>query len=187
MQNLRWNPSVHAVRRIKERCGIEEIHAKSFINQLMQTAQYVTSQGKNPVYKHEGRDVFIVADTEKNTIVTVYSAEETPNGTPKPKQSAVGITVDRIANAVKREFKRMQTEALRDIRKLKEEYAAMYVEIAQLKYNKIRCKAPHTQQHIQAKIDELVAKTSELSKIIDAKLTEVETAQSEIEAVVGEY
>lgn len=185
-QNCRWNPSVHAVRRIKERCNIDETQAKSFINQLMQTAKYVTTQERGQlVYMHEGRDLFIVVDAEKNTVITVYSVDETEDGVPKPK-SIAAITTNRLATAIKREFKRMQTEALRDIRKMKEEYAAMYVEIAQLKYNKIRCRAPHTQLIIQTKIDELVAKTSELTKVIDAKLTEIERAKSEVQAVAGE-
>lgn len=188
--NLRWNPTVHAVRRIKERCGVEETQAKSFINQIMASAKYVTTQPDgNTVYKHENRDIMIVVDTEKNTVITLHSATQTPTGAPsevKPTQSIASITVDRIATAVKREFKRMQTEALRDIRKLKEEYAAIYIEIAQLKYNKIRCKAPHTQLHIQTKIDELVARTAELTKVIDAKLTEIQQAETEVKAVVSE-
>lgn len=187
---LRWNPSVHAVRRIKERCGIDETQAKSFINQLMQTAKYVTTQGKNPVYKHEGREVFIVADAEKNTIVTVYSAEETETGAPEnakqPKSSAISITVDRIANAIKREFKRMQTEVTREVRKLSEQVAVMHVEVAQLNVNKIRCKNPITQLHIQARIDEILSQADELARAIDEKLTQFEKAKSEVGAVVGE-
>lgn len=186
---LRWNPTVHAVRRIKERCGIEETQAKSFVNQLMQTAKYVTTQGNRLVYLHENRNLMIVVNPDEGAVITVHPAEDDRQSEvieDTPKQSVVSISVDRIANAVKREFKRMQTETLRDIRKLKEEYAATYVEIAQLKYNKIRCRAPHNKLRIEAKINELVAAANEMSKVIDAKLTEIERAKAEVGAVIGE-
>jgi len=183
---MRWNPTVHAVRRLKERCGIDETQAKTFINQLMQSAKYVTTQGKNLVYKHEGREVFIVADTEKNTIVTVYSAEETIDGTPgNTVQQRPTLSVNRLASAIKREFDRMQREVRREVRQLSEELARLNIEVATLNLNKIRCRAPHTQSLIQSRIDAMMAQAGELAERIDARLTEVEMAQSEVESVIG--
>lgn len=191
MENLRWNPTVHAVRRIKERCGIDETQAKSFINQIMASAKYVTTQPDgNTVYKHENRDIMIVVDTAKSTVITIHSATQTPTGAPsdiaeQPK-SAASITVDRIANAVKREFKRMQTEVSREVRKLSEQVAIMHAEAAQLNVNKIRCRNPKTQTLIQARIDEILNKSEEIAKVIDVKLTEIERAKNEVQAVAGE-
>lgn len=176
--------SKHAIDRAVERLNQPQHCAENHIRQLLSAAAFhgegSNEYGKVDVYLHRKTGVSIIVSQKDSTVVTLYCPDE------QPKLSAVSITVDRLATAIKREFKRMQTEALRDIRKMKEEYAAMYVEIAQLKYNKIRCRAPHTQLIIQTKIDELVAKTSELTKVIDAKLTEIERAKSEVKAVAGD-
>jgi len=188
---MRWNPTVHAVRRLKERCGIDETQAKPFINQLMKTAKYVTTQGPDRlIYKAEGLDLLIAVNPEKNTIITVHSATETDDGVPTAIQvqskSVASITVNRLASAIKREFDRMQREVRREVRQLSEELARLNIEVATLNLNKIRCRAPHTQSLIQSRIDAMMAEAGELAKRIDAKLTEVEMAQSEVEAVVGE-
>lgn len=193
MENLRWNPTVHAVRRIKERCGIDETQAKSFINQIMASAKYITTQGNRLVYLHEKRNLMVVVNPEEGAVITVHPAEDERQAETlaveqtqaQPKQ-ALSITVDRIANAVKREFKRMQTEVTREVRKLSEQVAIMHAEAAQLNVNKIRCRNPRTQTLIQARIDEILNKSEELAKVIDVKLTEIERAKDEVGAVIGE-
>lgn len=192
---MRWNPTVHAVKRLKERMGIEPESAKNYVNQLMQAAKYVTTQADGQtVYHHAEKNVMIVVNIAKNSVITLFSDTWTEDGTPvkteeKPSalaESTPKLTVDRIADAVKREYKRMRTEVTREINRMKEEYAATGVKIAELKWKQVRCKAPHTKALIQSRIDELVAVTRQITTEIDAKLTQMDAAEAEVKAVVGE-
>lgn len=187
-QALRWQPTVHAVRRIKERCGVEEVHATNFVNQLMQTAKYVTTQGKRLVYLHEGRGVMIVVNAEEGVIITVHPAESPKETNEEPTQikSKATITIDRISAAIKRELSRMTTQLRREIRKLTEQQAQLNVSIAELTLNKIRCKAPHTQVLIQTRIDAIITQVNEIAQEVDAKLTQIKNAEREVSEVVGE-
>lgn len=189
-EKLRWNPTVHAVRRIKERCGIDEENAKNFVNQLMANAKYVTTQPNGQlVYKHDNRDIMLIVDVRKNTVITLHSASETETGTPAdvvPKKSTVVITVDRIASALKRELRLLTTQLRREANRLIEQQAELNVRIAELALNKARCKAPHTRELIQSRIDEVTSHVTALAQEIDAKLTEIKTAENEVKAVVGE-
>lgn len=184
-QTLRWQPTVHAVRRIKERCGVDEIHAANFVNQLMQTAKYVTTQGKRLVYLHEGRGMMIVVNPDEGAVITVHPAES-PKVDVQPTQTKATITIDRISAAIKRELSRMTTQLRREIRKLTEQQAQLNVSIAELTLNKIRCKAPHTQALIQNRIDAIITQVNEIAQEVDAKLTQIKNAEREVSEVVGE-
>jgi len=184
-QALRWQPTVHAVRRIKERCGVEEVHATNFVNQLMQTAKYVTTQGKRLIYLHEGRGLMIVVNPEEGAVITVHPAES-PRIDAKPTQSKATITIDRISAAIKRELSRMTTQLRREIRKLTEQQAQLNISAAELTLNKIRCKAPHTQALIQTRIDAIITQVNEIAQEVDAKLTQIKNAEREVSEVVGE-
>lgn len=187
-QALRWQPTVHAVRRIKERCGVEEVHATNFVNQLMQTAKYVTTQGKRLVYLHEGRGVMIVVNAEEGVIITVHPAESPKETNAESTQikSEKTITIDRISAAIKRELSRMTTQLRREIRKLTEQQAQLNVNIAELALNKVRCKAPHTKALIQTRIDAIITQVDEIAQEVDAKLTQIKKAEREVSEVVGE-
>lgn len=189
-QAMRWQPTVHAVRRIKERCGVEEVHATNFVNQLMKTAKYVTTQGKRLVYLHESRGLMIVVNAEEGAVITVHPAEspkevETHNAIMTQKSKAT-ITIDRISAAIKRELSRMTTQLRREIRKLMEQQAELNVNAAELTLNKVRCKAPHTKALIQTRIDAIITQVDELAQEIDAKLTQIKNAEREVSEVVGE-
>lgn len=187
-QALRWQPTVHAVRRIKERCGVEEVHATNFVNQLMQTAKYVTTQGKRLVYLHEGRGVMIVVNAEEGVIITVHPAESPKETNAESTQikSKKTITIDRISAAIKRELSRMTTQLRREIRKLTEQQAQLNISAAELTLNKIRCKAPHTQALIQNRIDAIITQVDEIAQEVDAKLTQIKVAEREVSEVIGE-
>ena len=189
---MRWNPTVHAIQRLKERFDVKPEGALNYVNQVMAQAKYV-SAGKagKLVYYYEKRDMMIVVNPDENVIVTVHPATEpavTPAVVPAaPAPSAAPkLTIDRIADAVKREYKRMRTEVAREINKMKEEHAATGVKIAELRWKYVRCKAPHTKALIQSRIDELVAVTRQITTDIDAKLTQMEAAEAEVRMVVGE-
>lgn len=189
-ENLRWNPTVHAIRRLKERYNIEEADAKTYLNDAMRQAKYITTQPDGKlVYKHASYDMMIVVDATKNTIVTLFSATQTETGAPvdiSPKKSSVIITVDRIASALKRELRIFTAQLKREANRLVEQQAELNVRIAELALNKARCKAPHTRDLIQSRIDEVTGHVTALAKEIDAKLTEIQRAESEVKAVVGE-
>lgn len=187
--NLRWNPTVHAIKRIKERCGIEETQAKAFVNQLMQHAKYITTNPNGTsVYKHDKRDIMMVVNPELNVVITIHSATQTETGAPneEPTQSKATITIDRISAAIKRELSRMTTQLRREIRKLTEQQAQLNISAAELTLNKIRCRAPHTQALIQTRIDAIITQVDSLAQEIDAKLTQIKNAEREVSEVVGE-
>lgn len=184
---MRWNPTVHAIQRLKERFDVKPEGALNYVNQVMAQAKYV-SAGKagKLVYYYEKRDMMIVVNPDENVIVTVHPATEPTAAAESAPAVAPKLTIDRIADAVKREYKRMRTEVTREINKMKEEYAATGVKIAELKWKQVRCKAPHTKALIQSRIDELVAVTRQITTEIDAKLTQMDAAEAEVKAVVGE-
>jgi len=185
--NLRWNPTVHAVKQLKERCGVEEENAKNFVNQLMENAKYVTTNPSGAlVYKHAKRDIMLVVNAEQNVVITIHSATKTEKGAPTDIKTAAAITVDRIASALKRELRLFTTQLQREVNRLSEQQAELNVRIAELARNKVRCKAPHTRELIQSRIDEVSTHVTELAKEIDAKLTQIQTASEEVKAVVGE-
>lgn len=189
--NLRWNPTVHAIKRIKERCGIEETQAKAFVNQLMQNAKYITTNPNGTsVYKHDKRDIMMVVNPELNVVITIHSATKTetgaPNDEPTQVKSQSKITIDRISAAIKRELSKMTTQLRREIRKLTEQQAQLNISAAELTLNKIRCKAPHTQALIQTRIDAIITQVDDLAQEIDAKLTQIKNAEREVSEVVGE-
>lgn len=173
----------HAIQRAVERLGQAEENAEHYIRSLLAVAAYhgESSNYRGPcdIYVHKKTGTSIVIAKDNGMVITVYKAEE-------PQQSVAKITVDRIKDAVIREYKRMRTEATREINRLKERHAAVYIDISQLKYNLVRCKAPHTKALIQTRIDGLLATTKELALEIDAKLTQIEVAETEVRAVVGE-
>lgn len=186
IQALRWQPTVHAVRRIKERCGVEEIHATNFVNQLMQTAKYVTTQGKRLVYLHEGRGLMIVVNPEEGAIITVHPAESPKVEAKETLTTKATITIDRISAAIKRELSRMTTQLRREIRKLTEQQAQLNVSIAELTLNKVRCKNPLTQSLIQSRIDAIITQVESLAQEVDVKLTQIKVAEREVSEVIGE-
>ena len=189
--NLRWNPTVHAIKRIKERCGIEETQAKAFVNQLMQHAKYITTNPNGTsVYKHDNRDIMMVVNPELNVVITIHSATQTEDGAPNAEstqiKSKATITIDRISVAIKRELSKMTTQLRREIRKLTEQQAQLNVSAAELTLNKIRCKAPHTQALIQTRIDAIITQVDEIAQEVDAKLTQIKNAEREVGEVIGE-
>ena len=178
---MRWTPTVHAIQRLKERFNVTPEGAVNYVNQIMAQAKYVSAgKADKLVYYYEKRDMMIVVNPDENVIVTVHE------GTEPTTKSNVAITIDRIATAVKREFKRMTTQYQREIRKMTEQKAQLGVLVAELTLNHVRCDAPHTKALIQSRIDEAKSQIEALANDIDAKLTQLQAAESEVKAVVGE-
>ena len=182
--NKRVKFTKHAIERIIERLNQPEFNAENYVRQLLATATYMGEstnyRSKTDIYSHKKTGVTIVVSQCEDAVITVYKAEE------QAQPSTAAITIDRIASAVKREFKRMTTQYQREIRKMTEQKAELGVQVAELTLNKIRCYHPPTQALIQSRIDEAKSQITQLANDIDAKLTQISEAEKEVRAVVGE-
>lgn len=77
---MKYNPSMHAIERIRDRFGIMEEHAKNFVNQLMETALYVsTNPNGTKVYKHTGKDVMLAIDPKNHVVITILPPQTKEN------------------------------------------------------------------------------------------------------------
>lgn len=188
----KWHASDHAKQRVVERLNIPEHQAEGYLNQLRVNAVYKgeehSPKGRAKVYDHYKSGVRMLVSMDDITVITVKRLDtvKIDGNVLLVKEAPATLTVERITAAIKREYKRMRTEVTREINKMKEEYAATGVKIAELKWKQVRCKAPHTKELIQSRIDELVAVTRQITTEIDAKLTQMDAAEAEVKAVVGE-
>lgn len=156
----KYNPSVHAVERIRQYFGIMEDGAKSFVNEAMRKAKYVTTQRDgNLVYKYEDKDAMIVVDDKTNVVITILppNGKGKHNKTDSLKLSQDNVFISAFQATIKRELTKARRIYIRETRSLAEEIAVLGVDIAQLTLNKARARSPITQGHIQRKIDELHA------------------------------
>ena len=154
---MKYNPSVHAVERIRERFGIMEEHAKNFVNQLMDSAKYVTTQADGKiVYKHEAKDAMIVVDDKTKVVVTILPpANEGRRNRYTKSVDTTNAIIEKARTVIQRELAKSQRKYTAEYRALSLEQAELAVEIAQANVKKVRCKAPHTQALIQERIDSL--------------------------------
>ena len=177
---MRYNPSVHAVERIRERFGIMEEHAKNFANQLMQSAKYVTTQPDGKVvYKHDGKDAMLVVDTNANVIVTILPPANAGKRNRYTKSiDTTNAIIEKAHAVIKRELAKARRSYNAEYRALSLEQAEVSLEIAQANVKKVRCKAPHTKVLIQERIDALQA----YHQTIEAKLVAIKDEQERMTA-----
>lgn len=190
MTQGRYNPSVHAVERIREYFGIMEEGAKSFINEAMRKAKYVTTQRDgNLVYKYEDKDAMIVVDAKTNVIITVLP----PSGKGKRNGTSEGFRPLDVSNeilaaahtTIKRELAKARRQFTREYRMLTEEIAVIGLEIAQLSLNKARARSPITQQHITDKVSEIHARQTQLAEQRKQLKAEYRSTKTEAQAFLG--
>lgn len=174
--------SEHAINRAVERLNCAREHAEHHIRQLLSCAAFhgegANPQGKTEVYVHHKTRTSIVVSRINREVITVYGPEDSPVTTK--------LTVGRLAYVMKRELRLLTTQLRREANRLIEQQAELNVRIAELALNKARCKAPHTRELIQTRIDEVTSHVTALAQEIDAKLTEIKTAENEVKAVVGD-
>lgn len=184
---MKYNPTMHAIERVRERFGIMEEHAKNFLNQLMDAALYVTTNPNGTkVYKHSGKDVMIVIDPKKNMVVTLLP----PANTGKRNRYAKSIDttnaiIEKAHAVIKRELAKARRSYNAEYRALSLEQAEISLEIAQANVKKVRCKAPHTKALIQARIDSLKAYHQTIEAKLVAIKDEHERMTAEAMAFVG--
>lgn len=175
-----FNPSVHSVERVRERFGILEENAKQFVNELMATAKYVTTQPDGKVvYKNSDRDTMIVVDERSNTIVTVL-----PPAHIKHQIKSNNAFYKNICTTVEREVAKYKRRFTKEFRALAEQQALVQLEIAQLTLNKVRCKAPHTRDKIQENIDMYLEKFDHLGTQLTVITNEFERIKAEANEVL---
>ena len=173
---MTYNPSVHAVERIRERFGVMEENAKNFVNQLMAVAKYVTTQPDGKVvYKHAGRDTMLIVDQRSNTIVTVLPPAKTQANVSNPFYKNVNATI-------RRELTKAQRQFTREFRTLVERQALVQIEIAEMTSRKARAKNPNTQARIQVNIDVALGLFDEIGSAISELQAEFERTKREAQA-----
>lgn len=175
---MKYNPSVHAVERIRERFGVMEEHAKNFANQLMEIAKYVTTQPDGKVvYKNADRDTMIVVDERTSTIVTVL-----PPANVQARIDVGNPFYKDITATIKRQLTKAQRQFTREFRSLSESQALVQIEIAQLTLNKVRAKNPKTQASIQTNIDAALDMFDEIGGALGELQTDFERTKREADA-----
>lgn len=200
-RKLKYMPSTHAIERFREYFGTKEIHAVDFANDLMANAKFVMLQpgqdGQTPkrIFKNEERDVMIVVDEKRDTIITVLPSQDKRKEIANPvlaqaivitKATPAGNAIIAAAHAtIQRELAKARRSFTTELRKLKIEQAELGVEIAQATVNKVRCMAPHTQALIQARIDAMQTYYNAVGAKIAKESAEYSRIKTEAQAFIG--
>lgn len=187
-----YMPTTHAIERFREYFGVKEIYAIDFSNEIMADAHFIMKQpdGKR-IYQNEAYDAMVVLDPKVDRIITVLPSAEKrkeieANVTPTVRKAIGDNPVIAAAyETIKRELTRARRSFTTEYRKLKIEQAELGVEIAQATVNKIRCKAPHTQALIQARIDAAQTYYDVVGSKIERVQAEYSRMKTEAQAFIG--
>lgn len=144
-----YRVSKHAEDRAVERLGYERFNAKSRLQQLMQSAVYVGTQQNDRGQTCEVRDHIksrtrmLLAD---DLIVTVYPMSEPLDAIPSESLP------EELRDAIKRKSNTIVKNKNRSLRALKIAIAEKNLDIAHLKVNLAKAKAPKTIDAINEKL-----------------------------------
>lgn len=173
---MKYNPTIHAVERLRDRLGVNEADAKAYVNEMMRKANYVTTQdGGNLVYKCEDSGSMVVVNAETNVIVTVL-----------PPKRQTGIISAAIRGTVEKELRKASDTFKRVYRQYTLQLADVNLEIAELFRNKVRCNHPGTQETIQAQIDALVDESKRIAGEMQAQEREYNAIEDEANTYLSE-
>lgn len=177
---MKYNPSMHAIERIRDRFGIMEEHAKNFVNQLMETALYVsTNPNGTKVYKHTGKDVMLAIDPKNHVVITILPPANEGERNKYAKSFANNFIIDKARATIHREIAKARRQFTREFRSLSESQALIQIEIAEMSLRKIRAKNPNTQAVIQSKIDAALTVFDEIGSAISELQAEFAKVQRE--------
>lgn len=180
---MKYNPTTHAVERIRERFGIMEEHAKNFVNQLMETALYVTTNPNGTkVYKHTGKDVMLAVNTKTNTVITILPPANEGEHNKYVKANVNNYIIEKARTTIQREIAKTKRQFTREFRTLAERQALVQIEIAEMTLRKARAKNPNTQARIQANIDVALGLFDEIGSAISELQAEFERTKREAQA-----
>lgn len=177
----------HAVDQAVERLGKQRANASNDIQMLMQTAVYQGITGTGRVFDHHPSRTRMILAREIDRVITVYSMDSRKEGTSEGfRPLDVSNEILAAAHAtIKRELTKARRRFTSEYRKLQIEQAELGVEIAQAHVNKARCKAPHTQALIQARIDATQEYYDAVQAKIDGLQTEYSRTKTEAQAFLG--
>lgn len=187
----RYKPSTHAIERFREYYDVKEIYAIDFANELMGDAHFIMKQpdGRR-IYQNDEHDTMIVLAPETDIVITINPSpvkrKEIEARTKGVSLIAFNNPVLAAAHAtIKRELAKARRTFIGEYRKLKIEQAELGVEIAQANVNKVRCKAPHTQELIQQRIDASQTYYDVVGTKIDRVQAEYNRTKTEAQAFLG--
>ena len=147
---LKYIPTRHALDRARIRFGIASDKAVKWINELMQGAKYVASNGRNGLtYEKDG--IRIVVDGTTNAVITLYPA----------------LRTDFLRPALEREMRKIKRESTREIRELERRLAKAYAELSERMMNYANARNPKTRASIGERISEVEAIISEVETAIE--------------------
>ena len=201
LRKLKYRPAAHAIERLREYFGVKEIHALDFVNDVMQKAQFVTTQtdGRR-LFKNDELDVMIVVAPD-NTIITFLPAQEkrkeiVRTGAPLPtnvakakpeanEKPARNPVIAAARATIQRELAKSRRSFTREYRRLTEEIAVIGLEIARHSLNKARARSPITQQQIADKVAEIHAEQTRLAEQRKQLEAEYHAMKTEAQAFIG--
>lgn len=189
MKKRKYFPTVHSIERAREYFGVNELHAVDFVNDLAEASTFLMQQPetRRRIVYNEDYDVKLVLSSSDNTVITLLPpGKHEQRDVTAPKAMPVGNAIIEAAHAtIKRELAKARRTFIAEFRKLKIEQAELGVEIAQANVNKVRCKAPHTQELIQQRIDASQTYYDVVGAKIERVQAEYNRTKTEAQAFLG--
>lgn len=163
---LKYVPTRHAIDRARIRFGITPDKAAEWINELMQGAKYVASNGRNGLtYEKDG--IRIVIDGATNAVITLHHA----------------LRTDFLRPALEREARKIKRESTREIRELERRLAKAYAELSDRMMNYANARNPKTRAIIGERVSEVEAFISEVETAIERLQDETQAKLKAIELI----
>lgn len=170
----------HAVDNAVKSFGKKPQNARSWINQLMQTAYHQGTDANGRIYDNKNQRIRMVLDLQDDVVITLYSMD-----TEKPAKLYDVPFSDIVAATIKRELAKARRSFTKEFRKLAEQQALLQIEIGRLTLNKVRCKHPATQAIIQRNIDAVLMEFDVVGTKIAKESADYSRVKAEAQAFIG--
>src|SRR5690625_3369103 len=149
---MRYSPTSHAIERARMRFGVKTEKDTEWINEVMQGAKYVASQGKNRfLYESSDGNNRIIVDANTRAVVTVHHARR----------------IDFLRPTLEREIRKIKREGTRQIRATERNLAEAYAELAERMRNFANARNPQTRKLIESRIEETQADMDDYKRHIE--------------------
>src|SRR5690554_3421198 len=161
---MKYVPTRHALDRARVRFGIESDKVAEWINELMQGAKYVASNGRNGLtYEKDG--IRIVVDGTTNAVITLHHT----------------LRTDFLRPALEREMRKIKRESTRQTRELERRLAKAYALLSERMMNYANARNPQTRELISERIDDVNSYINELESEIERLKDETQAKLRAIE------
>ena len=149
---MRYSPTSHAIERARMRFGVKSEKVTEWVNEVMEGAKYVASQGKNRLlYESSDGNIRIIVDANTRAVVTVHHA----------------LRMDFLRPALEREIRKIKRESTRQIRESERNLAEAYAELAERMRNFANARNPQTRKLIESRIEETQADIDDYKRHIE--------------------